>query len=128
MLNEDTDGHLHRAIVSIKCSYHDCEVDKNNNSMINAINDACKHQICQISIDSKIPWKLMDGIITYVLKRYFKLIDPNGVLGLDRNSIEYYIIGEITRHLNDKNVPSMLPFGYLVGNYCSIQIVLKGNY
>jgi hypothetical protein len=70
----------------------------------------------------------MDGVISYVFKRYIKLIDPFDKMGLNKSSIEKYNInGEMTRYLNDPKLPGLLPFGYLVGDNCTIEIVLKGE-
>lgn len=120
---------LRKAYVTIKCLYHEnsqTEFKHNKNSSECNLFE-CKHEICIINIDSKLKWKLMDGIITYVFKRYLKLIDPMDKLGINKNSIEKYNIGEITRYLNDTKLPSLLPFGYLVGDNCTIEIVLKDN-
>lgn len=68
----------------------------------------------------------MDGIISYVFKRYLTKLDSY-TLGLDKNSIEKYYIGEIVRKINDTKVPDLLPFGYLVGDNCTIRIILKDN-
>jgi hypothetical protein len=109
----------------IKCSYHDIPNSIEDKSDKNCIH--CKHEVCIINIDSKLKWKLMDGIISYVFKRYLKLIDPLDKMGLNKNSIEKYNIGEVSRYLNDSKLPSLLPFGYLIGDNCTIEIVLKGS-
>lgn len=70
----------------------------------------------------------MDGIISYVFKRYINKIDPSQSMGLTKTSIDKYYIGEIVRKINDPNYPDMLPFGYLIGKTCAIRIVLKDSY
>jgi hypothetical protein len=113
---------LRKAYVTIKCAYHDPpSIDQQQDKFA-----ACIHEICIINVDSKLKWKLMDGIITYIFKRYLKLIDPLDKMGLNKNSIEKYNIGEISRYLNDTKLPNLLPFGYLFGDNCTIEIVLKG--
>lgn len=67
----------------------------------------------------------MDGIISYVFKRYMNKLDSKS-LGLSKTSIEKYYIGEIVRNINDSKMPDLLPFGYLVGDNCTIRIILKG--
>jgi hypothetical protein len=89
-------------------------------------NDFFAYEICTINIDSKLKWQLMDGIVSYVFKRYLNKLDSNQ-LGLGKNSIEKYHIGEIVRKINDTKLPDLLPFGYLVGDNCTIRIILKGN-
>lgn len=86
------------------------------------------YEICTINLDSKLKWDLMDGIISYVFKRYLKKIDPSQAMGLNKNSIDKYYIGEIVRRIYDPVYPDMLPFGYLVGNICTIRIILKDSY
>lgn len=85
------------------------------------------YEICTINLDSKLKWPLMDGIVSYVFKRYLNKIDPNKSTGLDKNSIEKYYIGDCMRKINDTNMPDLLPYGYLVGNNCTIKIILKGT-
>ena len=126
-MNDENEALLRKAYVVIKCSYHD-HSSINEEGIENKTQDFCnfKHEICIINIDSKLKWKLMDGIISYVFKRYLKLIDPMDKMGLTKNSIQNYNIGEVTRYLNDSKMPNLLPFGYLVGDNCTIEIVLKG--
>lgn len=123
LLNDENESLLRKAYVVIKCSYHDMPSSLDEKSR----KKNCKHEVCIINIDSKLKWKLMDGIISYVFKRYLKLIDPLDKMGLNRNSIEKYNIGEVSRYLNDSKLPSLLPFGYLIGDNCTIEIVLKGR-
>lgn len=69
----------------------------------------------------------MDGIISYVFKRYLNKLDPSQSMGLNKDSIDRYYIGEIVRKINDTKFPDMLPFGYLIGNACTIRIILKDD-
>ena len=105
----------------------DVETKENSISINSSIkNEFFAYEICTINIDSKLKWQLMDGIVSYVFKRYLNKLDSKQ-LGLDKNSIEKYHIGEIVRKINDTKVPDLLPFGYLVGDNCTIRIILKGN-
>jgi len=70
----------------------------------------------------------MDGIVAYVFKRFLSKVDHSRSIGLDKNSIEKYCIGDFVRKINDPNYPDLLPFGYLVGNNCTIKIILKGYF
>jgi hypothetical protein len=93
----------------------------------NSENKNFVYELCTINIDSKLKWHLMDGIVTYVFKRYLNRVDSTRALGLDKNSIEKYFVGDMVRKVADSKLPDMLPFGYLIGNNCKIKIILKGK-
>ena len=121
-MGDENESLLRKALVTIESSNIDQMIDKSKNS-----HDYFTYEVCTINIDSKLNWQLMDGIISYVFKRYLQKIDPTQCLGLNKNSIEKYHIGEIVRKINDTRLPDLLPFGYLVGNNCTIRILLKGK-
>lgn len=116
LLSDENESLLRKALVTIECSYR-----LNENLTENA------YRVCSINIDSKLKWPLMDGIVGYIFKRYLNKIDPSKTTGLDKNSIDKYIIGDFVRKINDNKYPDLLPFGYLVGNNCNIKIILKDN-
>ena len=139
LLGDENESLLRKALITVECSYQlklDNRIDStsyniNNTSQIShSLQDSefFAYEICTINVDSKLKWDLMDGIIGYVFKRYINKIDPNQSLGLTKNSISKYYIGEIVRKINDPAYPDMLPCGYLVGKTCTIRIVLKDNY
>ncbi len=136
LLGDENESLLRKTLVTVECSYQlkldtpgseqtdkisTCASFKNNSEFF-------EYEVCTINLDSKLKWDLMDGIISYVFKRYINKIDPGHKLGLDQDSIDKYYIGEIMRKINDTNYPAMLPFGYLVGSSCTIRIILKDNY
>lgn len=139
-MGDENESLLRKALVTVECSYQlkpDNRLDSpsyniNNRSQITqSLQDSefFAYEICTINVDSKLKWDLMDGIISYVFKRYINKIDPSQSMGLTKNSIDKYYIGEIVRKINDKSsYPDMLPFGYLIGKTCAIRIVLKDNY
>lgn len=129
LLGDENESLLRKVLVTIECSY---QLKPNTLSETPTIiankknDDFFVYNICTINIDSKLKWQLMDGIVAYVFKRYLGKIDQFKETGLDKNSIEKYYIGDFVRKINDANFPDLLPFGYLVGNNCTIKIILKG--
>jgi hypothetical protein len=124
-LGDENESLLRKVLITVECSYdlkpNDLDIS------LSSKNDFFSYEICTVNIDSKLKWQLMDGIISYVFKRYLNKLDSKH-LGLNKSSIEKYHIGEIVRKLNDTKLPDLLPFGYLVGNNCTIRIVLKGDF
>ncbi len=137
LLGDENESLLRKTLVTVECSYQ-LKLDKPESEHASSITGGVSsfgnrseffaYEICTINLDSKLKWDLMDGIISYVFKRYINKIDPAKKLGLDKDSIDKYYIGEIVRRINDTNYPVMLPFGYLVGSTCTIRIILKDNY
>jgi hypothetical protein len=132
LLGDENASLLRKVNVTVECMYELKELQAGEedslttNQFENNFTDYFTYSICSINIDSKLKWPLLDGIVSYVFKRYLNKVDPNKSLGLDKHSIEKYSIGEVTRKINDLKCPDLLPFGYLIGDNCSIRIVLKG--
>lgn len=112
---------LRKALVTIDCSYQLQFSPNSDNISINS------YRLCTINIDSKLKWPLMDGIVTYIFKRYIAKLDQTGSIGLNQNSIDRYQIGDMVRKIKDPKQPDLLPFGYLIGNNCVIKIFLKDD-
>ncbi len=122
LLDDENENLLRKVLVTIECGYQfmpNQSTSENKNFI---------YELCTINIDSKLKWHLMDGIVTYVFKRYLNRIDATRSLGLDKNSIDKYFVGDMVRKVADSKLPDMLPFGYLVGNNCKIKIILKGEF
>jgi hypothetical protein len=134
LLGDENASLLRKVNVTIQCLYELKELPNGEedsltmNQFENNFTEYFTYSICSINIDSKLKWPMLDGIVSYVFKRYLNKIDPNKSLGLDKHSIEQYTIGEVTRKINDLKCPDLLPFGYLIGDSCSIRIVLKGKF
>jgi hypothetical protein len=130
LLDEENESLLRKVLVTVESTY----LINTNNSIVEDGNPLelpinLVHKICLINIDSKLKWNLMDGIVSYVFKRYLQKIDPKNLLGLDRSSIDCYLIGDsLKRKLNDNsNLPDLLPYGYFVGKNFEIKIILKDS-
>jgi hypothetical protein len=121
LLDEENESLLRKVLVTIECAY---QFMPNQNS---TENKNFVYELCTINIDTKLKWHLMDGIVSYVFKRYLSKLDQTRTLGLDKNSIDRYLVGDMVRKMSDSKLPDMLPFGYLVGNNCKIKIILKGK-
>lgn len=133
LLGDENESLLRKVLVTIECSY---QLQNKSNSIDTTINNSMDletksddffvYKICTINIDSKLKWELMDGIVGYVFKRFLSKVDNSKSIGLNIDSIDRYCIGDFVRKINDPNLPDLLPFGYLVGNNCTIKILLKG--
>lgn len=125
LLGDENESLLRKVLVTIECSY---QLNASTTVGVPGQEEFFVYKICTINIDSKLKWQLMDGIVAYVFKRFLSKIDSAKAVGLDKSSIDKYCIGDFTRKINDPIYPDLLPFGYLVGNNCTIKIILKGSF
>lgn len=129
LLGDENETLLRKVLVTVECSY---QLPMRNNETTATTTTTTSdeeffvYKICTINIDSKLKWSLMDGIVSYVFKRFVAKIDRTRSIGLEKSSIDKYCIGDLMRKINDTTLPDLLPFGYLVGNNCNIKIILKG--
>ena len=159
-MDDENEQLLRKVQVSLQCNYkldHKGEhslvtpsaASQNTSDQLNDHHHTFLYHMCTVNLDSKVSWSLLDGIVSYVFKRYIKQVDAHDSLGLLRAeadsssgasiSIDKYYVGDMCRQLLQpggkstvtkfakSNTPELLPFGYLVGDQCTIRIVLKDD-
>ncbi|XP_074661110.1 uncharacterized protein LOC141913823 isoform X4 [Tubulanus polymorphus] len=121
MLLNDNDGDGRRINISVYTGNH-ADFTKIQGEKVEEI------LVGGLCINGKIKWDMLDGIVRRIFKDYCLRVDPTSCLGLNSESVFGYHIGEIVRTKDVKEVPELLPCGYLVGENMHIKIVLKGTY
>ncbi|CAF0722042.1 unnamed protein product [Brachionus calyciflorus] len=87
--------------------------------------------IGNINLTTRTKWDTLDSMIKKMFIDYLNKLEANSIesggLGLNLDSINFYIVGDVFRKPfdTDQKTPDLLPYGYLVGNYTNIVLKLK---